>query len=484
MRFSLFTKILLWFFLNLMVLGAVLLGFFFWRAPVMGRVFSESSTGLRAVAQLVTAELHEKSQPERDAILKRFSAAYEVQFLLYSAQGEKLAGAALLVPPTVLTEIAAPPRGMPPPPPSALGDPPPRQGMQSRPPPFPLTEVTTGSPTMYWKLVRIPLFEKGQPGEHKAVLLAVSASRSGNGLFFDPKPLLLLVLVILGLSILLWLPFVRGLTKAIRQLTAATEQIAEERFDVRVDEQRDDEIGRLGKAINHLATRLSGFVHGQKRFLGDISHELNSPLARMQFALSILESRVEPQHRAYITDAQEEVQLMTRLVSELLDYSKAGLKTAAIKLEAVRLRPLVQLAIVREVAQPESVKNNVAEATAVIAHPELLARALSNVIRNAVRYADATGNIEISAHQQGQQVKVCITDNGPGVPQPALDRLFDPFYRLEADRARTTGGAGLGLAIVKSCVDACQGTVSARNRQPTGLEVMITLKSSAESSLP
>ncbi len=482
MHLSLFTKILLWFFLNLLVLGAVLLGFFFWRAPVVGRIFSESSTGLRAVAQLVTAELHEKSQPEREAILSRFSAAYEVQFLLYSARGEKLAGAALMVPPTVLTEITAPPRGMPPPPPpppsSALGDPP-RQGMDPRPPPFPLTEVTTGSPTMYWKLVRIPLFEKGQPGEHKAVLLAVSASRSGNGLFFDPKPLLLLVLVILVLSILLWLPFVRGLTKTIRQLTAATEQIAEERFDVRVDEQRDDELGRLGKAINHLATRLSGFVHGQKRFLGDISHELNSPLARMQFALSILESRVEPQHRAYITDAQEEVQLMTRLVSELLDYSKAGLKTAAIKLEAVRLRPLVQQAIAREVAEAQSVKNNVDDAIEVIAHPELLARALSNVIRNAVRYADATGNIEISATQQGQQVKICITDNGPGVPQPALDRLFDPFYRLEADRARTTGGAGLGLAIVKSCVEACQGTVSARNRQPTGLAVIITLNSPA-----
>lgn len=475
MRLSLFTKILLWFFLNLLVLGGTLLVFFIWRAPVMGRVVSESSNSMRAVAQLVTAELRDTSESERAAILKRFSEAYQVQFLLYTARGEKLAGEAVAVPPPVIAEIAAPPRGMtrPPPPPDGV---PPRPGMGPRPPPFPLSEVETSNPTQYWKLVRIPLFEKGQLDERKAVLLAVSPSKSGNGLFFDPKPLLLLVTVVLGLSILLWLPFVRGLTKAIRQLTTATEQIAEEQFDVRVDAQRRDEIGRLGKAINHLATRLSSYVHGQKRFLGDISHELNSPLARMQFALSILEDRVEPQHRAYVTDVQEEVQLMTRLVKELLAYSKAGMKTAEIKLEPVRLRLLVQQVIAREAAHHEAVKSEIDDATEVLAHPELLARALANVIRNAVRYAEAAGIIQVSASQHDQQIKICITDNGPGVPDAALDKLFDPFYRLEADRARNTGGAGLGLAIVKACIEACQGTVSARNRQPVGLEIVITLK--------
>jgi two-component system, OmpR family, sensor histidine kinase CpxA len=473
MPLSLFTKILLWFFLNLLVLGVVLLGFFFWRAPVVGRVFSESSNSLRAVAQVVSAELREKSQPERNAILQRFSEAYQVSFLLYTSRGEKVAGEqAVNVPAEVLAQISAPPPGAPP---LLPNGPLPRPGLGTRPPPFPLTEIETRNPTLYWKLIRIPLHERGEMEERKAVLLAVSPSKSGNGLFFDPKPWFLLVAVLLGLSILLWLPFVRALTKAIRELTAATEQIADEQFDVRVDEQRGDEIGRLGKAINHLALRLSGYTYGQKRFLGDISHELNSPLARMQFALSILENRVDYQHRAYVSDVQEEVQVMTRLVNELLAYSKAGMKTAEVKLEPVRLRSLVEQVVARETSQPDAVSIQIDDAVAVIAHPELLARALANVIRNAVRYDDSSHAIQIAASLHGKHVKICVTDHGPGVPDAALDKLFDPFYRLEADRARNTGGAGLGLAIVKACVEACEGSVFAQNRQPNGLEIVIVL---------
>jgi two-component system, OmpR family, sensor histidine kinase CpxA len=472
MRLSLFTKILLWFFLNLLVLGVVLLGFFFWRAPFVGRVFSESTNSMRAVAQVVSAELREKSEAERDVILKRFSEAYQVRFLLYTAHGEKVAGEAVNVPAEVIAEIRARPPGAPPLPPNG---PQPRPGLGTRPPPFPLTEIETRNPTLYWKLVRIPLHEKGEMEERKAVLLTVSPSKSGNGLFFDPKPWFLLVTVLLGLSILLWLPFVRALTKAIRELTAATEQIADEQFDVRVDEQRGDEIGRLGKAINHLALRLSGYVYGQKRFLGDISHELNSPLARMQFALGILENRVDYQHRAYVSDVQEEVQVMTRLVNELLAYSKAGMKTAEIKLESVRLRSLVEQVAARETTQPDAVNIEIDDATEVIAQPELLARALANVIRNAVRYADVTKAIQVTASPHGKHVKICVTDHGPGVPEATLNKLFDPFYRLEADRARSTGGAGLGLAIVKACIEACDGTVTAQNRKPTGLEIVIVL---------
>ena len=470
MRASLFTKILLWFFLNLLAVGLVLFLFFWWRVPALARLYSESSDGMRPVAELFAEEMRERSKDERDAVLKRFSAAYHAEFLLYTPKGEKLGGIDISLPPEVLSLIKARPRGAPPP----------HLAGTRRPPPFPIAEIETSNPTLYWKLVRIPLFEKGQSEEARAALLAVSPSKSGNGLFFDPNPWVLLIATVFGLSILLWLPFVRSLTKSLRQMTTVTEHIAEEQFDARVNDNRRDEIGRLGKAINHLATRLSGFVHGQKRFLGDISHELNSPLARMQFALSILENRVEPQHQGYVTDVQEEVEVMSRLVSELLAYSKAGMKTTQIHLEHVRLRPLLQQVITREAAHHEAVKNEIDDALEVLAHPELLARALANVIRNAVRYTAATDTIQVLASQQGTQVKVCITDHGPGVPDEALDKLFDPFYRLEADRARNTGGAGLGLAIVKACVEACQGTVSATNRKPSGLEIIITLQSAPQ----
>jgi len=270
---------------------------------------------------------------------------------------------------------------------------------------------------------------------------------------------------------------VRGITRNIAQMTDATEQIAEEKFDVRVGDKRTDEIGRLGAAINQLASCLSGFVSGQKRFLGDISHELNSPLARMQFALSILEDRVDEKNRGYVVDVKEEVELMSKLVGELLTYSKASIKTTEVNLVKIRLRPLVETVIEREKAtETAEVKIIIADNIEVLAHPELLSRAIANVVRNAIRYAGEAGEIKVSAANGKNQVKIEIADNGAGVPEDTLEKLFDSFYRVESDRARQSGGTGLGLAIVKTCVEACQGKVAASNRIPHGLAVTISLK--------
>ena len=105
-----------------------------------------------------------------------------------------------------------------------------------------------------------------------------------------------------------------------------------------------------------------------------------------------------------------------------------------------------------------------------------LSRALSNLIRNAWRYAGDAGPIEVAAFTQNGHVHVCISDHEPGLPDTELDRVTAPFYRPESARTRESGGVGLGLAIVKTCIDACQGTVRLRNRQPHGLEVEITLR--------
>jgi two-component system sensor histidine kinase CpxA len=105
-----------------------------------------------------------------------------------------------------------------------------------------------------------------------------------------------------------------------------------------------------------------------------------------------------------------------------------------------------------------------------------LSRAIANVVRNAVRYAGEAGKIKVSATNWKNQVKIEIADNGVGVPKDTLEKLFDPFYRVESDRARQSGGTGLGLAIVKTCIEACQRKVSASNRIPHGLAVTISLK--------
>jgi two-component system sensor histidine kinase CpxA len=123
----------------------------------------------------------------------------------------------------------------------------------------------------------------------------------------------------------------------------------------------------------------------------------------------------------------------------------------------------------------ERVSLNVSEQIEVTADPLLLSRAFSNVLRNSVRYAGNSGLITIGQVENTSQVAILISDCGPGVPEEALKRLAEPFFRPEASRSRSLGGVGLGLAIVKSCIEACDGTLYLRNRPQGGFEVEIRL---------
>jgi two-component system sensor histidine kinase CpxA len=310
------------------------------------------------------------------------------------------------------------------------------------------------------------------------VVVVESDSLTGHGLFFDLRPWIVAVFGAAVFSALFWLPFVRGITRSVAQMTHATQQIAEGRFDVRVDARRGDELGALGQAVNSMAQRLDGFVTGQKRFLGDIAHELCSPLARLRVALGIMEEHADNKHQPDVARANEQAEEIAGLVNELLSFSKASLGAAQIKLESVSLHAIVDTATRRETTDGARIEVNIPAALRAQAEPELLTRAVANLLRNAVRYAGANGPITISGEQRDGNVMVTVADQGPGIPEGELQRIFDPFYRLDASRDRQTGGVGLGLAIVKTCVEACQGTVVAANRAPHGLQVTIALHAS------
>lgn len=307
------------------------------------------------------------------------------------------------------------------------------------------------------------------------MLVAVSDTFTGGGLFFDLTPWIVTGVGGILFSVLLWLPLVRDLNRAIAQLTAAANKIAEGHFDVRVDQRRRDELGSLGQSINQMAGRLNDLVSGQKRFLGDVAHELCSPLAKLRVALGILDQQATDEQKHFVAGADEEAAHMANLVDELLSFSKASLHASNIKLQAVPLAEIVEKAVRREAAPPAQIEVVVAKDLRVMAEPELLARALSNLLRNAVRYAGEAGPITLGARKDGDAVVIIVADHGPGVPEGELARIFDPFYRVDSSRDRLTGGTGLGLAIVKTCIESCGGTVSGRNRRPSGLEVTIRL---------
>ncbi|MBM3879333.1 MAG: HAMP domain-containing histidine kinase [Verrucomicrobia bacterium] len=340
---------------------------------------------------------------------------------------------------------------------------------------FPKAMLRTTRPRQYWVLVRLPVPDEEPPRRGPITLVAASTSLSFGGLLFDLGPWVAVGFSALFLSALLWFPLIRGITRSVSDMTAATDQIAQGRFEARARTQRRDELGALSQAINSMANRLGGFVYGQKRFLGDIAHELCSPLARMQMALGILEQRADDAQQPYVADVRDEVQHMSDLVNELLSFSKAGMQTRELKLQPVALAPLVRRVVEREGNQQATLDVQIDDPLEVLAEPDLLARAVANLVRNAVRYAGAAGPITISANPADERVVLVVADVGPGVPPDTLEQIFDPFYRVESSRSRETGGVGLGLAIVKTCVEACRGTVAAYNRSPTGLAVELCL---------
>jgi two-component system sensor histidine kinase CpxA len=314
---------------------------------------------------------------------------------------------------------------------------------------------------------------EGRPAA--GMLLVIADSLTAGGWVVDPVPWLLGGFGAVLLSLLLWYPLVRGVTRSIRDMTLATERKAEGKFDAAVPVTRRDELGRLGTGINHLSGRLEHFVHGQRRFLGDIAHELNSPLARMQLGASLMERGADAAQLERIEDVREEVELMARLVNELLAYSKTGLQAQGAKLQSVKLAALTRQVVARESGPDDPVEIDIPESLTAMAEPELLARATGNLVRNALRYAAGSGAVRLQAQVQGSSVIMTIADHGPGVAESELGRIFEPFYRPDSARTREAGGTGLGLAIVRTCIDACQGTVTAQNRLPSGLEVTIRL---------
>jgi len=502
-RFPLLARILVWFFLNLAMLGVVV--FFCVRSEFRLDTLIAGRGGERVqqLADVLVGELRQRPRTEWDEILGRFGESYGIRLLLFAPGEEQVAGEPTVLPSEIRERLPrrGPPFGRPalaeqlppleggsrpgvntgeqpllPDGPLRWLNPPPRFG---RPLAGPRFFVHTPGPDRYWIVFPSALPDPAGlrgPRAQPLSLVAVSETLSAGGLFFDYVPWLWAGGAVLALSVLWWLPFVRGITRAVSQMTRATERIAEGQFDANAPQRRRDELGRLGAAINRMAARLAGFVGGQKRFLGDVAHELCSPIARIQVALGILEQRADPKQKPYLDDLHEEVQQMSQLVNELLSFSKASFGEKYVQPAPVRVKDLIESATKRESSVATLIEIVAPGELWVRGDAELLRRALANLVRNAVRHAGEAGPIRVVAAPEGERVAISVVDGGQGVPEADLAKIFDPFYRLDASRDRATGGVGLGLTIVKSCVEACGGTVACRNLQPHGFEVRMQLQ--------
>jgi signal transduction histidine kinase len=283
-------------------------------------------------------------------------------------------------------------------------------------------------------------------------------------------------LCVLAAAILLcyWLAF--HLTSPVRSLQKAVERFGRGDLSARVGSERKDELGQLARTFDRMAGRTETLLAAERRLLLDISHELRSPLARLGVAIEL--ARSGDNLDSALDRIQKESDRLNSLVGELLQVTRAEGDPSSLRHNPVRLDELVQQLVddsqIEATARGCDLRYDKRTPAVVEGDPELLRRAVENVIRNAIRYSPREAPVEVSVARNNGKILVDVRDQGPGVPEEALPRLFDPFYRVEGDRDRSSGGIGLGLSIARRAIELHKGAIRARNTKP-GLEVEMEL---------
>ena len=283
----------------------------------------------------------------------------------------------------------------------------------------------------------------------------------------------------------------RYLTSPIVQLRAATQKLASGDLTARAGlpgSRRHDEMAELMRDFDRMAERLENLVTAQSRLLTDISHELRSPLARLNVALELARQRSGPEASSALERIDRETNRLNELIQRLLTIARLEAGDESVEKLPVHLEQIVH-DIAKDAAFEAQSRHCQVEATVVdncivLGSPSLLHSAIENVVRNAIRYTQEGTSVQVRLEQgvgiendnlQGPEAVVRVTDSGPGVPEHALDKLFRPFYRIDDARGRQTGGVGLGLAITDRAVRLHGGTIRIANRPQGGLVVEIRL---------
>lgn len=318
----------------------------------------------------------------------------------------------------------------------------------------------------------------------------------GPGAFFGPHdiPGLGIIIAVVSSGLVCYL-LAWSMTSPVTRLRKAAQSLAAGDLTARLGAPtrgRRDELAELMRDFDRMAERIEGLVESQSRLLKDVSHELRSPLARLSVALGLAQQKAAPEVEASLNRIELEADRLNQLIQRLLTISRLESGTDGIRKTRLSLRQLVDH-VARDVEYETpgrgcKVSADPADEFLMEGDPELLRSAIENVARNATRYTAEGTVVEIRLERQtnekGAEAVIRVLDSGPGVPNEALEKIFEPFYRLDDARNRQTGGAGLGLSITDRAVRLHGGQLRASNRPEGGLEVEIRIPAVSGFALP
>ena len=301
----------------------------------------------------------------------------------------------------------------------------------------------------------------GEASEHE--IFTTSVNRS----------LMVAAVIAGGAAVLAAFLFSRRILGPIEALTKAARRMGKGDLDARVEVTSGDEIGDLSLAFNGMADGLARVEQLRRNMIGDIAHELRSPLTNIRCQIESLQDGLAAPSPEIIASIHEEAMLLNRLIEDLQDLALAEAGQLRLEREVVEARAVIdqtvaalrQQALSKEIALSADVQPDVGS---LIADQKRIGQVLRNLLANAIAHTPQQGQISIRAKVLNGDIEITVTDTGPGILPEHLPLVFERFYRADDSRSRSTGGAGLGLAIVKQLVEAQGGRVWVKSETGRG----------------
>ncbi len=452
---SLFLKIFFWFWATAIVTGiALIVTFIFGPGRVPSRWHSTLTDTARSSGMIALAEFERGGAPAASSYIESLERDTQLRACLFDVNGNPIEEKGCETFTDMRSRVAS-----------------------SRSPEF----------AVKYGLVRVAQILPGSGG-HDYIFATELPAGPRVAFGMDRAAVLLRFAVALSVSGIICYLLTLYLTGPILRLRQAAQQLAGGMLSTRAApsiERRGDDLGALGRDFNTMAARIEELISRQRQLIFDVSHELRSPLARLNVALDL--AREGKAGDLPFDHMESDLLRLNEMIGRLLTIAR--LDTAAVPVEMTTMNLTDLVGQIVEDAGFEAQKRSVAvnmtapEHCYVRGNSELLHSAFENIVRNAIRYTDAATSVDV-ALESGNKSNFLLTvrDHGKGVPENDLERILQPFYRVDEARDRESGGAGLGLAIADRVMRIHGGTIHAENAHPQGLKVIVEIPAAESTS--